>query len=637
MVQTSIIVRAFNEAKHLPALFDGIDAQTYRDFEVILVDSGSYDRTREIAEARGARLVRINSQDFTFGYSLNVGIEAANGRYIVIVSAHTVPIDGNWLARMIAPLQDDDVVMSYGRQIGVSESKFSEANDFERFFGVRPREDTQRNIKANNANSAIRKAQWVEKKFDPVLPGLEDADWALHWLRRDRCVVYVPDATIRHIHEETWPQIRRRFYREAVAARRIGMLGRRHIPREVSRDIRRTFKDLALCIRPAGNPVAQRLNTGRRFADVLLYRVSKISGMVRGLTDRNPLNSSEAQQAVFFERRNRAVVIQGPGQAKLEPRDLPALKPGDVLIRVDHVAVCATDLEILDGELGYYKSGMAAFPIVPGHEFSGHIAAIGSNVDSLVEGDPVVVECIQSCGVCDECRAGNPIGCDERSELGVMRRDGAYAEYLSAPAQFTHRLPDDLPLAKAALAEPVAVILKGLGRIGPIMASRSTALKYAVLGAGPLGHICAKVLTHRGHNVTAFDRNLERLGYFDGTGISTSQSLDGLKEFDAIIEITGDPDVLDAVLHSSRANVVILLLGLPYGNKNFSFEAVAAYDKTVIGSVGSTAADFDAAIELLPNLDLDRHLECRLPLDAFEEAWRRARHGEGLKIMLDVA
>jgi threonine dehydrogenase-like Zn-dependent dehydrogenase/glycosyltransferase involved in cell wall biosynthesis len=637
MVQTSIIVRAFNEAKHLPALFDGIDAQSYSDFEVILVDSGSYDRTREIAEARGARLVRINSQDFTFGYSLNVGIEAAKGEYIVIVSAHTVPVDDEWLARMIAPLQDDGVVMSYGRQIGVAESKFSEANDFDRFFGQRGREDTPRNIKANNANSAIRKTEWTTKKFHPLLPGLEDADWASHWLRHDRRVVYLPDATIRHIHEETWPQIRRRFYREAVAARRIGLLGRRHIPREMSRDLRRTFKDVVLCFRPAGNPVATRLNVARRLADVLMYRVNKSAGMIRGLTDRNPLDSRESEEAVFFNRSNHAVVIQGPGRAKLEVRDLPSLKPGDVLIRVHHVAVCATDLEILDGDLGYYKNGMASFPIVPGHEFSGHIIATGNNVDTLAEGDPVVVECIQSCGVCDECRAGNPIGCDERTELGVMRRDGAYAEYLTAPARFTHRIPDDLPLIKAALAEPVAVILKGLGRIGPFLAARPAPLKYAVLGAGPLGHICAKVLAHQGHKVTAFDRNPGRLGYFEGTEIEASQSLTGLKDFDAIIEITGDPDVLDAALHQSRANAAILLLGLPYGEKSFSFEAIAAHDKTVIGSVGSTAADFDAAIDLLPNLDLDRHLECRLPLEAFEEAWRRARHGEGLKIILDVA
>ncbi len=637
MVETSIIVRAFNEERHLPALFDAFDAQTYRDFEVVLVDSGSYDRTREIAEARGARVIRINSHDFTFGFSLNVGIDAAAGRYIAIVSAHTVPTDEHWLEKLVAPLRSDDVAMSYGRQVGVPESKFSEAEDFERIFGTMPRDDRPGNIRANNANSAIPKKLWEEKSFNPQITGLEDADWASHWLRRDKRVVYVPEAAIRHIHEETWPQVRRRYFREAVAARGAGLLGRRHIPRELSRDVRRLFADLARCANPGNNPAATRLSFVERIADVVLFRVNRLAGTVQGLIVRNPLHTRESQEKVYFERSNRAVVILGPGKARLERRDIPALSPGEILVRVANVAICATDLEILDGNLGYYKNGMASYPIVPGHEFSGHIAAVGTNVRNFSEGDPVVVECIQSCGVCGECAAGNPIGCAERTELGVMHRDGAYAEYLTVPARFAHRIPDSLDPAKASLTEPVAVILKGLGKLEPHLKQRPAPWKCAVLGAGPLGHICAKVLSHRGHDVTAFDRNTERLALFDGTGIRTSSSLDKLDEFDAIIEITGDPDVLEKALHGSRANAALLLLGLPYGERRFSFEAIAAYDKTVIGSVGSTAKDFEHAIQLIDELDLEQHLVCRQPLDAFAEGWRRARHGEGLKIILDVA
>ena len=78
MVETSIIVRAFNEQKHLPALFEAIGRQKYRDFETVVVDSGSYDRTRDIAQEHGARILRISSHDFTFGYSLNVGIESTS-------------------------------------------------------------------------------------------------------------------------------------------------------------------------------------------------------------------------------------------------------------------------------------------------------------------------------------------------------------------------------------------------------------------------------------------------------------------------------------------------------------------------------------------------------------------------------
>jgi threonine dehydrogenase-like Zn-dependent dehydrogenase/glycosyltransferase involved in cell wall biosynthesis len=635
--KTSIIVRAFNEEKHLPALFDALERQRYRDFETILVDSGSYDRTRDIAEERQARILRISSHDFTFGYSLNVGIEAADGKQIVIVSAHTVPEDEFWLEKLLQPLGQDDVAMTYGRQVGVPQSKFSEAEDFDLIFGDKPREDVPGKIKANNACSAIKRELWESKIFNPDVTGLEDADWASHWLRRGKRVVYVPDSVIRHIHEETWPQVRRRYFREAVAARRMGLLGRRHIPREVSREVRRYFVDIARCFVPRKNPVATRLGLVPRLIDVMQFRVNKTAGLIRGLMSQNPLETREAQEEVFFSRQNRAVVIHASGRARLEAREIPSVKPGEALIRVEHVAICATDLDILAGRLGYYQDGTASYPIVPGHEFSGRIAAIGTNVDGLSEGDPVVVECIQSCGTCGECRADNPIGCADRTELGVMRRDGAYAEYVTVPARFVHRLPASLATDKAALAEPVAVILKGLRRLAPHLASRTTPWRCAVLGAGPLGHICARILTHQGHAVTAYDRNPDRLALFDGTEIATSDTLTDLNEFDALIEITGDPDVLDAALRNSRANAALLLLGLPYGERQFSFEAIAAYDKFIVGSVGSTAADFDDAIDLLPSLDLREHLNCQLPLAAFEDGWQKARAGEVLKVILNAA
>ena len=125
-VETSIIVRTFNEEKHLGNLFDAFDKQTYRDFEVIAVDSGSFDRTRDIAGERADRLIRINSHDFTFGYSLNTGIKEAKGKFIVIVSAHTIPSGDHWLEKLIKPLKDPKTAMTYGRHLGVASSKFGE-------------------------------------------------------------------------------------------------------------------------------------------------------------------------------------------------------------------------------------------------------------------------------------------------------------------------------------------------------------------------------------------------------------------------------------------------------------------------------------------------------------------------------
>ena len=104
--ETSIIIRTYNESRYLPDLLKAIQKQGYRDYETIVVDSGSIDGTVEIAAQHADSVIPIQSDDFTFGYSLNIGIQAAKGRFIVIVSAHTLPVDQDWLAKLVHPLHD---------------------------------------------------------------------------------------------------------------------------------------------------------------------------------------------------------------------------------------------------------------------------------------------------------------------------------------------------------------------------------------------------------------------------------------------------------------------------------------------------------------------------------------------------
>src|SRR5215211_4273232 len=112
----SIVIRAYNEEKFIGLLLEGIKQQTLKDVEVILVDSGSTDGTVAIAEAYGARVVRIPSAEFTFGRSLNFGIHAATREYIVIASAHVYPVYPDWLTSLLHPLEDGNVALSYGKQ-----------------------------------------------------------------------------------------------------------------------------------------------------------------------------------------------------------------------------------------------------------------------------------------------------------------------------------------------------------------------------------------------------------------------------------------------------------------------------------------------------------------------------------------
>src|SRR5574339_316268 len=121
----SIVIRAYNEEKHIGRLLEGIRHQTLKDVEVILVDSGSTDSTVEIAESYGAHIVRIPSEEFTFGRSLNNGIQAATGELVVIASAHVYPVYPDWLESLLRPFADPDIALTYGKQRGPSTARFS--------------------------------------------------------------------------------------------------------------------------------------------------------------------------------------------------------------------------------------------------------------------------------------------------------------------------------------------------------------------------------------------------------------------------------------------------------------------------------------------------------------------------------
>ena len=107
LVNCSIVIRAYNEERHIGRLLEGIRQQTIKDVEIILVDSGSTDGTVAIAESFGARIVHIPSAEFTFGRSLNLGIQAATREWVVIASAHVYPVYPDWLESLLRPFEDE--------------------------------------------------------------------------------------------------------------------------------------------------------------------------------------------------------------------------------------------------------------------------------------------------------------------------------------------------------------------------------------------------------------------------------------------------------------------------------------------------------------------------------------------------
>jgi len=216
----SIVIRAYNEAQHLPRLLEGIVYQTVEDVEVILVDSGSQDPTVQIAEKYGAKVVHIPSAEFTFGRSLNFGVQAATREFVVIASAHVYPVYPDWIESLLRPFEDGQVALTYGKQRGPADAKYSEQQVYHQWYPDVSRHD-QPTTFCNNANAAIRKSFWEKNRYDETLTGLEDVAWGKWAKEQGYKIAYVAEAEIIHIHNETPRGVYNRYRREAMALRKI--------------------------------------------------------------------------------------------------------------------------------------------------------------------------------------------------------------------------------------------------------------------------------------------------------------------------------------------------------------------------------------------------------------------------------
>jgi len=218
----SIVYRALNEEKWFASSLEALGLQKLDglEMEAVLVDSGSTDRTLEIAETFKCRITHIKKSDFSFGRSLNQGCDFAKGDILVFISAHCIPNGTNWLKDLVQPLLDGTADYTYGRQIGHDVSAFSEKQLFSKYFPT-VSAIPQEGYFCNNANSAITREAWAEFRFDEDVTGLEDMVLAKAIVGRGGKIAYVAEAPVIHIHEETYKQTQNRYYREALTLREI--------------------------------------------------------------------------------------------------------------------------------------------------------------------------------------------------------------------------------------------------------------------------------------------------------------------------------------------------------------------------------------------------------------------------------
>ena len=195
----SVVIRTKNEEKWIGRCLSGVAAQNYPDIEIVLVYNESTDRTLEIAEQFGCKLVKISDDDFTFGRSLNWGLQAATGDHVAIVSGHCVPVDDRWLLSLRAGFSSDNVVGVYGRQLPLPDTTADDKRDLWTTFGIE-RKTQKKDFFFHNANSMVRRDIWEMINFDEEIPGVEDREWARQVVSRGYEIAYEPAGAVHHYH-----------------------------------------------------------------------------------------------------------------------------------------------------------------------------------------------------------------------------------------------------------------------------------------------------------------------------------------------------------------------------------------------------------------------------------------------------
>jgi glycosyltransferase involved in cell wall biosynthesis len=288
----SIVIRLYNEEKHIAQLLEGIAHQSLKDLEIILVDSGSTDRTLEIASHYPVQVVHIQPKDFTFGYSLNQGIAHSHGDLIVIASAHVYPVYPDWVECLLAPFADLQVALTYGKQRGNSLNKFSEQQIFHHWYPDYS-QPHQPYPFCNNANAAIRRSLWESFHYDETLSGLEDLEWAQRIMAQGYAINYVTEAEVVHIHEETPQAVYNRYRREAMAFKHL-------FPQEHYR-LWDLFNNLTTNIVSDTWHAARQRKLASHFGEICWFRWEQFWGTYKGYRQSGPLNW-QLRQTFYYPR-----------------------------------------------------------------------------------------------------------------------------------------------------------------------------------------------------------------------------------------------------------------------------------------------------------------------------------------------
>lgn len=311
---------------------------------------------------------------------------------------------------------------------------------------------------------------------------------------------------------------------------------------------------------------------------------------------------------------------------------VPDPTPGarDVIIEVAACGICGTDLHILGGEFA------PTLPIIPGHEFSGTVVAVGAEVTGLAEGDRVAADPSLYCGACYQCRRGRGNMCENWAAIGVTE-PGAAADYVLTPADLCWKLPESMQLGDAALIEPLSCAVHGFDVLRVEMAEN-----VLIYGSGTMGLMMMELAKRAGAaTVSMLDVNPERLEAARELGCtataSSADELDAPRGWDVVIDCTGVGGAIQDGIGRVGKGRTFLQFGVSSYDTRVEIEPYRIYNReiTITGSMAvlrsfERAGDLLAAGVLRPGVMISH----RFPLDGYAEAIENVRAGNGRKTQI---
>jgi threonine dehydrogenase-like Zn-dependent dehydrogenase len=299
---------------------------------------------------------------------------------------------------------------------------------------------------------------------------------------------------------------------------------------------------------------------------------------------------------------------------------IPEPPPGEALLKVRLAGICATDLEMARG---YYP-----FTGIMGHEFVGEV--IHSSADPELEGQRVVGEINASCGQCRACKAGRPTHCEKRTVLGILNRNGVFAEYVTLPIENLHLVPNSVPDEAAVFTEPLAAALEIQQQVHIQPTDR-----VLVIGAGRLGQLVAQTLALTGCELKVVTRHADQDRLLTARRIATCRE-DAVptRALDVVVEATGSPQGFALARQAIRPRGTIVMKSTYKGEMQVHFSSIVVDEITL---VGSRCGPFPPALNLLESGKVEPRplIRARYPLAEAEQAIQRAGQPGALKILFN--